>query len=78
MKYPLRVIDCPNIVPRIAVADASGKIICGVMDEEWGEHFARFIVSAANLWPWRRWFRPYTREDWVWEKNLPRDPTLVG
>lgn len=74
MKYPLRVADRPNMVPRVAVVDASGKVICGMMDEEWGHSFARLIVAVANSWRWAKWFRPYNHDDWMWERNETRAP----
>ena len=64
MKYPLYVTHgadgCINI------ADASHKIVCAVLDREWGHVFAKEIVSWANRWHYVRcWFRPYTGAKWL-------------
>jgi hypothetical protein len=69
MKYPLRVAYTPALADRYAIADARGKIVCRVVDEDWDREFAEFIVRSANRWRWRRWFRYRTREDWLWERH---------
>ena len=72
MKYPLRVVKS---LYSLRVCDASGKVICHVEHRmERAEEFAEFIARATNgyRWWWRlpKWFRPYTREDWEWERNV--------
>lgn len=71
MKYPLRVVDRPNIPPgRYVVVDATHQVICIVCAQEWDRDFAEFIVSVANRWHgWRKFFRAKTRDDWLWERN---------
>ena len=77
MKYPLRVVKVKEREWAVGIADASGKIVCHVLDQEWGHRFAAFIVTAANRWHrLRSWFRPYTRDDWLWEKNTSQPEVL--
>ena len=69
MKYPLSVTHGYK-AGEVNVVDASHKIICTVLDQEWGHTFARNMVRWANRWhSLRCWFRPYTREDWLSERN---------
>jgi hypothetical protein len=66
MKYPLKTANLPSRLGETSVVDASGKVICHVLDAEWGHRFAEFIVKTANRWHYlRAWFRPYRRDDWL-------------
>ena len=67
MKYPLRLVLGPRDV---RVADANGMIVCAMEPVDHARELAEHIVRTANRWPrWRKWFWPYTREDWEWERN---------
>lgn len=71
MKYPLRVAG--SLDGRINIADASHKIVCIVLDKEWGHTFAHKIVTWANRWHYLRcWFSPYTKADWLNERSVTR------
>ena len=70
MKYPLRIIKVIEQPWNVAVADANGKIVCHIMAGVWDKRLAEFIVRTANCWhQWRPWFRVYTRNDWLRERN---------
>ncbi len=74
MKYPLKVVPVTGREWSVAISDSDGKIIANVIDQEWGFTFAVFVVKAANRWhKLRPWFRPYTREDWL----AQRDPWKI-
>lgn len=74
MKHPLRLVLGPRDV---RIADASGMIVCTMEPVDYARELAEHIVSTANRWHrWRKWFRPYTSEDWVWEKNERRVRTI--
>jgi hypothetical protein len=74
MKYPLHLVERPdNTLEPYAIADADNIIVCKVMQSEWSWSFANWIVRSANRWHrWRKFFRPYTRDEW-WEQ-----PGLAG
>jgi len=70
MKYPLRICtNKPAPVPMyISIVDADNSIVVNVIDDR--IDLAEHIVRIANRWHrLRAWFRPYTREDWIWERN---------
>jgi hypothetical protein len=71
MKYPLHVVERPgNTLEPYAIADADNVIVCTVMQSGWSWSFANWIVRSANRWHrWRKFFCPYTRDDWLWERN---------
>lgn len=70
MKYPLRVVDVTQRYWKTAIADADSRVICQMMGGEWDRPFAEFVVRVANRWhQLRPWFKPYGRENWLWERN---------
>ena len=73
MKYPLHVVERPgNTLEPYAIADADNIIVCTVMQSGWSWSFANWIVRSANRWHrWRKFFRPYTSDDWWEEPNRP-------
>jgi len=71
MKYPLRMIRQVALDHRFAIADADHKIIFRIMDEdERSIDLALFVVKIANRFcRLRLWFKPFTRDDWIWAKS---------
>lgn len=72
MKYPLRIAAVRERPYRFVIEDANKKVIFAIFDNDPRSFgLARFVVRTANRWHFIRiWFRPYAREDWLWERNI--------
>ncbi len=70
VKYPLSVVATAHQKWKYDVVDADHTVVCHVEDIARAYEFADFIASKANSWRrFRRWFRPCSREDWLWEQT---------